>query len=400
MIDYLNPQSSLKAINAFIFAGSFTIGVMRAGFHVDRILEISDDQPYKNAFYFIQNSKIPIIIPSIWNDIDYLKSLNDVDLMCCNCPCSSLSAINRQASLDGKNNIHFYRLFDIFNLVQPKVFVIENAPTLITLGLPILKDCVKQLQGYNVTIIRDYAGNHGVAMQRQRTLVVGWNTAYFPHIPLIPQDPQPHVTVKDVLGDIYDDTTDNMKSQSCEDIKSLYCYCPPNTSLMTGLVKSYMNGNLSILKKIESTKHFKEFIRIMKKIKEKSNYWDKSPFKLKDEGLFPSFTSVTEYIHPHQNRLLNLREMARIMNYPDDFDFSKKCKVPVTQAMAQGVPANFGQYIANNIRKALQGELNAFVEGEVCYQHHIKHRYVTYNRSDFLSLSVLDVDSHSKKLKE
>ena len=55
---------------------------------------------------------------------------------------------------------------------------------------------------------------------------------------------------------------------------------------------------------------------------------------------------------------------------------------------------------ASNIKKALQGELNTFIEGEVCYQHHIKHRYVTYNRPDFLALSILDVDSHSKKLKE
>jgi hypothetical protein len=31
-----------KAVNAFIFAGSFSIGVMKAGFNLDRVLEISD----------------------------------------------------------------------------------------------------------------------------------------------------------------------------------------------------------------------------------------------------------------------------------------------------------------------------------------------------------------------
>ena len=43
------------AINAFIFAGSFSIGVMNAGFDLKKVLEISKDQPVQNAFYFIKN---------------------------------------------------------------------------------------------------------------------------------------------------------------------------------------------------------------------------------------------------------------------------------------------------------------------------------------------------------
>ena len=42
--------------------------------------------------------------------LDNLKNEN-VDLMCCNCPCSSLSRVNRWAKVDGSNNIHFYIFF-------------------------------------------------------------------------------------------------------------------------------------------------------------------------------------------------------------------------------------------------------------------------------------------------
>lgn len=87
---------------------------------------------------------VPVILPSQWENEEYLSNLKkeNIDLMCCNCPCSSLSQINRNASVDGKNNIHFYRLFNVFEKVQPKVFVIENAPTLVKLGFPILRDLV------------------------------------------------------------------------------------------------------------------------------------------------------------------------------------------------------------------------------------------------------------------
>lgn len=47
------------------------------------------------------------------------------------------------------------------------------------------------------------------------------------------------------------------------------------------------------------------------------------------------------------------------MNYPDWYDFSDpkhECKVPVIQAIAQGVPANFGKYAAMQVRLAFEGK--------------------------------------------
>lgn len=399
MIDDLNKESKFKAINAFIFAGSFSIGTMNAGFHLDRVLEISDTQPQENAFYFKKNSSIPVILPSEWENEEYMHSLKDVDLMCANCPCSSLSQINRNASVDGKNNIHFYRLFKLFKTVRPKVFVIENAPTLIKLGFPILKDLVNELGDcYRFTIIRDFAGNHNVAMKRLRTLVVGWNRDVFDKIPKVKQDKQKEVVVKDVLQDIYSDTTEDYFSEACNDIKHLYKYCPPAHSLMTGLAVQHLNGNKEVEELLKDNKHYKEMIRIEGKLKAKQNFWDKSPYKLDENKLFPSFTSAMEYIHPKQDRMLNLREMARIMNYPDSYSFEGKCNIPVIQAMAQGVPANFGQYIASQAKLALENKLDSYPDGDVVFQHHTKSLYNLYSKEEFMNLDFLEANKESKKL--
>ena len=401
MIDNLNPKTKLKAINAFIFAGSFSIGTMKAGFNLDRVLEISDSQPEQNAFYFMKNSSIPVILPSEWENEAYLSSLGDIDLMCANCPCSSLSQINRNASVNGANNIHFYRLFKMFKIVKPKVFVIENAPTLIKLGFPILKDLMNELgEQFRFTIIRDYAGNHNVAMKRLRTLVVGWNRDAFEKIPKVKQNECSVVTVKDTLQDIYSDNTEDFFSKTCNDIKDTYKYCLTGYSLMSGLAKQCIAGNYKqeIMSRLENTKHYKELLRIIDKISNNQNYWDKSPFKLDENKQFPSFTSVTEYIHPHQDRLLNLREMARIMNYPDEYSFHGVCSIPVGQAMAQGVPANFGQYISEQAKLALENKLDYYESGDVAFQHHTRHLYNLYTKEEFLNLQYLDTDKKSLKL--
>ena len=282
--DIIKDASGLKAVNAFIFAGSFSLGTMEAGFDLQKVLEISDSQLHENAFFFSKNVEdVPVVLPNNWENDTYLASLDkeNIDLMCCNCPCSSLSQINRNASIDGKNNVHFYRLFNIFKNAKPKVFIIENAPTLIKLGYPILKDMISKLASdYKFTVVRDYAGNHAVPMSRQRTLVFGWRNDVFKNIPIVKQDLHARTTVKDTLNDIIDDTTDDFKSTTSNDIKDLYKYAIPGYSLMSGLAIRWLkdeNGFCKMLEsRLEDSHHLREVKRIAGKMSSKKNCWDKS----------------------------------------------------------------------------------------------------------------------------
>lgn len=76
------------------------------------------------------------------------------------------------------------------------------------------------------------------------------------------------------------------------------------------------------------------------------------------------------------------------MNYPDGYDFhdpQHQCKIPVVQAIAQGVPANFGMYIASQVRKALEGNLDMLDDSnaDVVFQHHCRHKYSTFTKEAF-----------------
>lgn len=408
----IENENGFKAVNAFIFAGSFSLGTMKAGFDLQKVLEISDDQPKQNAFYFKKNVEdVPVVLPSEWENDAYLDVLKteDIDLMCCNCPCSSLSQINRNASVDGKNNVHFYRLFNLFEHVQPKVFVIENAPTLIKLGYPILKDMVEKLKSsYKFTVVHDCAGHHEVPMMRMRTLAVGWRRDFFKdETPIINLDRHDDVTVGDTFKDIIDDRTDDFKSLTAGDICDLYKYAVPGRSLMTGLAKHWLEDGEKFRKALEKrlagTSHLREVKRIVLKIEQGKNFWDKTPVKLSLDKRFPSLTSVNEYLHPVQDRALNLREVQRIMGYPDWYDFTDPehvCTIPTTQAIAQGVPVNFGKWIASQACLALQGKLDIMDDSSMClaYQDHSQKTLSKFTYDEVMSIKHLSSKTDAVKL--
>jgi site-specific DNA-cytosine methylase len=398
------------AVNAFIFAGSFSIGVMNAGFKLDEVLEISDDILKKNAFYFKKNyPSIPVRLPKEWENDEYLAALNKkgVDAMFCNCPCSSLSRINLNASVDGPNNIHFYRLFDVFSKVKPKTFVIENAPTLIQLGFPILKDMVAKLGNeYRFTILRDMAGNHKVPMKRMRTMVVGWRRDLFKETPLLKMDKHPKMTVKDTLQDIYDDTTDDACPKDILPIRSLLKFSLPHHGIFASLAIKLNEGDPAIVKEIMDglpTKVWKGAIqRYADKIKNKKGYWDKSARRMNEDDQFPSMSGPQEYMHPIQDRCLNVRELKRIMGYPESFDFTdpnKECITPMQVCMAQGVPVNFGNYIANQVINGLDGKLKTF-SADIIFQNNLSEQYYTYSIDDFNKLELFDIKLPGEPIKE
>lgn len=81
-----------KAINFCNFAGSISIGVMNAGFKLDRVLEISDEMVDNGAAQHFKYNypEIPVIKPSVWDDESYLANLRNenYDIFFGNPPCS------------------------------------------------------------------------------------------------------------------------------------------------------------------------------------------------------------------------------------------------------------------------------------------------------------------------
>jgi len=343
----------MKAIGMHIFCGSQTIGHLLEGWKIDTVLEISEDMPNQNAYHFIKNyPKIQVKKPSEYEDneayLDKLKSEN-YDLLYSNPPCSGLSQINRNASADCAINGNIYKVINMVKRIEPKTFLIENAPTLTTTGLPILKDLVKQLPNYYVTIINDYARNHNVPMNRRRTMVVGFCKNNFTKMPQIHQHAV-ETDLKTVLAGV--DYTYNKEyiKETDKDLFKYYKYVKQGNDLYDALV----DNDVIINKAVEKIKYNREH---------NLRSWNKSPWR--PDKLAPSMTSLTRIIHPTEDRDFYIREYAALMGYPNDFVFYTDGQTPIVQCIAQGVPVNFIRYISSEIKNSFKTK--DFVDCEVLY---------------------------------
>ncbi|MNR20082.1 C-5 cytosine-specific DNA methylase [compost metagenome] len=121
------------------------------------------------------------------------------------------------------------------------------------------------------------------------------------------------------------------------------------------------------------------------------NIWDKSPWRSDENSAAPSLTSVTELIHPIHNRQWTIREYARLMGFPDDFIFyPEKSETEIIQTLAQGVPAQFIEYITSEIKEAINGERELIKNSNdaiLSFQHHSKEKFKVFDINELLSLS-------------
>ena len=372
----------MNAIGMYIFGGSQTIGHLFEGWNIDTILEVTEEMPNQNSYHFIKNyPNIKVKKPSEYeDDKEYLAKLKSkkYDLLFANPPCSGLSSINRNASADSKINIYLYKVIEMVKTIEPKTFFIENAPTLTSLGLPILKDMIKKLPNYRFLIINDCAKNHNVAMHRRRTFVIGFNQDYFDKVPIIKDDASEEVTSGEALKDIDYTYNKEFLVDSEKDLFYLYDKIKPGDSIF----RTYAENDCDIDTLPDKLKSPVKTMRT--RLNNDQNAWDKSPCRMSLDSKFPSFTSMTRLIHPTENRDLYLREYAHIMGYPDDFIFYPECKTNPMQCIAQGVPVNFIRYISGEIRDSFK--ITEFYNGDVVYINQCNPKnikQVSYSRSDF-----------------
>lgn len=387
----------MEALGMYIFGGSQALGHMKAGWNVDRILEISDEMLEQNSYHFIRNyPDIPVVKLSEWNNNEYIESLKGkYDLLFGNPPCSGLSSINRNANVNNDINKHIYEVADMIDRIEPKSFLIENAPTLIARGLPILKDISKKLSNkYRITIITDLAGNHNVPMFRKRTLVVGWNRNYFESMPIINCVVNNDYTVGKALSGLTGDSPDMVKIDLNDkyDFSRFYSLVKPGDPVVKTLCENYE----SIKDKLSEDEKVL-VLRTKEKYDKGGSVWDKSPLRLDLNGRAPSITSVNRYIHPTENRDIYVRECARLMGYPDSFKFYSGSKVSTIQCVAQGVPVNFIEYISSEIMSKFKNKVYYKEDCDIMYidQSSGIQKITTFSIDDFVRCENIHKNDHT-----
>lgn len=279
-------------------------------------------------------------------------------------PCQGFSLLNKKRQGDARRAL-WEPYLDIVEASEASVFVMENVTGL--LRSPEFVDiCNRASQlGFemlNPTILN--TADYGVPQTRKRTIAIGIKRDHFPDVdlPCFPperthEDPKlggklpSWRTVKEFIKDL--DKPKGLEIRKDEPgpynlhfgrkpteiSKQRYRVIPPGGNRFD-LQKNRpdITPNCWLNKPTGSTDLFGRL------------WWDRPSVTIRTEFFKPE---KGRYLHPSQHRPITHREAAKLMTFPDDFDF-EGTKIEIARQIGNAVPPLFASYIAEFVNTLLK----------------------------------------------
>jgi DNA (cytosine-5)-methyltransferase 1 len=270
------------------------------------------------------------------NEIDYSKYINKVDLLTGGVPCQSFSQAGLRKGLDDPRGDLMLKFAEILNLLNPKIFMIENVKGLLTHdnGKTIEK-IIEMLNAnnlYNISYKCLNASNYDVPQKRERVFIVGvsrsMNRSFnFPEVS----------PIKTVLKDVLNNVPPSNCAKYSEDKIKLFKMIPQGgcwVNLPENLQREYLGnsynsggGKRGILYRLSMEK--------------------------------PSLTLLctpsqkqTERCHPLEERPLSMREYARIQTFDDNYEFIGSLNSQYKQ-IGNAVPVKLAKHMGDALIQLL-----------------------------------------------
>lgn len=387
----------MKCIDLFAGAGGLSCGLQQAG--ITPILA-NEWIPQYAKTYQINHPNTAVVVGDVRevSETNLKQKLGvsdgEVDLVAGGPPCQGFSINAPIRTLDDERNHLFKDFLRVVSSIKPKAVLIENVPGIISLGRgTVVEQIYKELQamGYTVKHRILFAGHYGAPQMRFRTVFIGMRNFIgeitFPHpeynanavanftgardlclpvLPLFEDKLKPHTTVWDAMSDL-------------PEIKNGETISPKGyASLPLNPYQEYLRHNNIELSSHFSAKMTQINLDRLKHIPQGGS-WRDIPFELLPDGLkrarrsdhtkrygrlHPDALCSTvmtkcdphwgSFFHPTQDRIISVREAARIQSFPDSYQFSGSITQQYEQ-VGNAVPPLMGKAIGEEIIKLLRG---------------------------------------------
>jgi DNA (cytosine-5)-methyltransferase 1 len=307
-------------------------------------------------------------------------------------PCQGFSINAPTRSLDDERNHLFKDFLRVVAVLMPKAVLIENVPGIISLGKgTVVQQIYQELvaMGYKVRHKILFAGHYGVPQMRFRTVFIGIKNysgeiifpdpvydaraiANFtgaqalciPTPPLFYQHLKPQVSVWNALSDlpvICNGQTVSPDEYAQEPDNEYQIYLRRNGGKLTEHYCAKLGEvNLERLKYIPQGGSWRDIpfdllpagLKRARRSDHTKRYGRLHPDALCSTVLTKCDPHWGSFFHPTQDRVISVREAARIQSFPDDYIFTGN----VTQQYEQignAVPPLMGKAIGDEIMKML-----------------------------------------------
>ncbi len=286
-----------------------------------------------------------------------LRKIPKADIVIGGPPCQGFSLLNKRRIGDIRRAL-WQPYMDLVALSGASVFVIENVQGL--LNSPEHSDIVLRAKelGFHTTAALLNAADYGTPQTRIRAFILGWKREFGDSVPFPPEKTHvqanengndhlpPWRTVRDAIGDLPPPVGTELRDEQ----SPLNLHFGRNPTAVS--LKRYKavppGGNRFDLQRnapeitpscwIKKTSGGTDLFGRL--------WWDRPSVTIRTEFFKPE---KGRYLHPEQHRPITHREAARLMGFPDDFQFTGT-KVEIARQIGNAVPPPLAGAIARHIR--------------------------------------------------
>ena len=317
-------QTGLRLVSLFSGAGVLDKGFIDQGFNPQIALEIEKDMvdTYKhNLGNHIRQADI--------SKYD-IGTIPDGEVLIGGTPCQDFSNANRISGkiLDSPKNLLIRKYIEVAKHMKSlKVFVLENVTPLLTKGKKFVNEIKESLSDFAISINKVNSVDFGSAQSRERVIIIGSKIGKI-------ELKKPLLNVYKTVRQAFAGLTDKISNQLD------FSKPKPETIFKMSFVKP--GGNFKDIP--EEYRGNGCHSNLFKRLE-----WDKPSITIAN----PRKSNI---LHPEKNRILSVRECARLFDLPDTFEFIGKLSSK-QQMIANSVPLKLATAIAKVVKKAFINQL-------------------------------------------
>jgi len=313
----------MRFVDLFSGAGLFSGGFVQQGFAPVLAVDLSSD-----AIASYERNIAPV---GRCGSVSDLGRLPDCEVLIAGPPCQGFSTLGRRDPLDERNAL----AFEVVRLAAtnpPDVVVIENVPPFLRSGAwTQVRDGLDALD-YEVGAWELDAAEHGAPQYRRRSFTIASRVG----MPIVPKPISATVPARTVLA------------RPVDPDDPLHRW-PTPTPLAEGRMRLIpAGGDKRDLMRVAPELCPPSWMQVGCQA---TDVWGRIDPDKPANTLRCAFQNPSKgrYIHPTANRVISLREGARLQGVPDDWHFvGRNC--PVARQIGNGVPVPLARAVAEAIR--------------------------------------------------
>ena len=362
----------MKAISLFSGAGGCSLGFVQHG--VDVIAAYDNNQSAINTYNLNFGSNRCFNVDLAKCDFDGIRmdlglERGQLDLIIGGPPCQGFTTAGNRSAEDVRNKLvcNYALALEIF---FPRWFVMENVEGILTTAggsyvVDFLNNMIKM--GYSVSLEKVYAHEYGIPQRRKRVFIVGNREGKSFSFPQQLSNAYGAIyrkgahTLRDAIGDIENSDLPEIDHKQKKEVGiRLERIC----ALKVGQTMKDLPQELQ---------HTSFSRRANRRVRDGTPTEKRggAPSGLKrlsydEPALTITSSSISEFVHPMLNRMLTLRECARIQTFPDTFIFIGTDQQKAMQ-IGNAIPPLLAFHLAKQIMICDQGEESCVPVGLLAY---------------------------------